>query len=118
MKIILDNITNFYQKIECEINGVREASHNQFIEEWFNEIRKVTYVLYFSPKQYMLQTHFPYPFLSQQRLGTLPLEIKADRFTYIHLWQNIGKDRKGHPSKRLCKLCNKLWRYVKIKFTL
>ena len=42
MKIILkssDNITNFYQKKECEINGIREALNNQFIEEQFNEIR-------------------------------------------------------------------------------
>ena len=42
---------------------------------------------------------------TQLRLGILPLEIEAGRFTPIYD-KSIKKNRKRHPSERLCKLCN------------
>ena len=38
------------------------------------------------------------------RLGILPLEIEAGRFTPIYD-KSITKNRKRHPSERLCKIC-------------
>ena len=99
---------------ECQIDKIQQTLINQFSLEWLkyldNKPKLRTYCLFkrtFCTENYVMNTisRSRRSLFTQLRLGILPLEIEAGRFTPMYD-KSIKKNRKRHPSERLCKLCN------------
>ena len=108
------DIVNFNLKRECKTDNVRKAPIEQFIVEWNQQLLQktklrtyVTFKHVFATETYVMQTlsRSRRSFLAQFRLGILPLEIETGRYTPIYD-KHTKKNRKRHPSERLCTSCN------------